>query len=381
MWRVPFNKPTRTGTELDYISRALEGGHLSGDGPFTQECEELLPSLVDAPRVLLTTSGTHALELAALLLDVGPGDEIIVPSFTFASTAAAFALRGARIVFADIRRDTLNLDETQLPDLVTERTRAIVAVHYAGIGCDVTAIRPYLEDARVTLVEDNAHGLFGRYRNRPLGSFGRLAAQSFHETKNVTCGEGGALVINDATLVERAEILREKGTERKRMFRGQVDKYTWSDLGSSYVLSELNAAMLAAQLAEWPSIQEARRSIWTRYQAELRGWAQRIGASLPVVPDDCQPAFHLFHVLLPSIEMRTALITHLRERQILAVFHYSPLHLSPMGERNGGRRGSCPVTEDISDRLLRLPFYTGMTEDELSLVLDALDAFEPTEVA
>jgi len=376
-WRVPFNKPTRTGTELEYVARALESGHLAGDGPFTQQCEEALAALVGAPRVLLTTSCTHALELAALLLDVGPGDEVIVPSFTFVSTAAAFALRGANIVFADVRPDTLNLDEQQLPELVTERTRAIVVVHYGGIGCALEQIGRCAEQMGVTLVEDNAHGLFGKYHDQPLGSFGRLATQSFHETKNVTCGEGGALVINDPDLVQRAEILREKGTERKRMFRGEVDKYTWSDLGSSYVLSELNAAVLAAQLDAWRSIQDSRRSIWQRYQTGLVGWADRIGASLPVVPDGASPAFHLFHVLLPSIDVRSALISHLRERGILAVFHYLPLHLSPMGRLHGSGTASCPVAEEISDRLVRLPMYSNMTDEELDLVLGALHEFEP----
>jgi dTDP-4-amino-4,6-dideoxygalactose transaminase len=374
-WRVPFNRPTQTGTELAYIAQAFENGHLSGDGPFTQECEKLLESVVDAPRALLTTSGTHALELAALLLDIGPEDEVIVPSFTFVSTAAAFALRGARIVFADIRPDTFNLDESLLAGLISDRTHAVVAVHYAGTGCDVEALSTHLEGTRAVLVEDNAHGLFGSYRGRPLGSFGKVAACSFHETKNVTCGEGGALVINDESLVERAEILREKGTERKRMSRGQVDKYTWSDLGSSYVLSELNAAALAAQLAHRTTIQRARCRIWNRYHSSLGSWAQALGATLPVVPHDCRPAFHMYQVLLPSLEMRTALIEHLRESGILAVFHYLPLHLSAMGKRFGGRAGACPVAEDVSSRLLRLPFYTSMTDAEQDEVFDALNAF------
>jgi dTDP-4-amino-4,6-dideoxygalactose transaminase len=375
-WRVPFNRPTASGRELEYVSQCFENARLSGDGPFTARCEEQLESIVGAPRALLTTSCTHALELAALLLDVAPGDEVIVPSFTFVSTAAAFALRGARIVFADIRPDTLNIDERRLPDLLTERTRAVVVVHYAGVGCEMDAIDSALrERSSAVVVEDNAHGLFGGYRGRPLGSLGLLASQSFHETKNVTCGEGGALIVNDASLVDRAEIIREKGTERKRFFRGQVDKYTWSDLGSSYVLSEINAAVLAAQLDSWPAIQQDRRRIWQRYHAALPGWAGRVGATLPVVPEHCESAYHLYHVLLPSLEVRTALIEHLRSEGILALFHYLPLHLSPVGMRHGGRLGQCPVTEDVSNRLLRLPFYTGMTVEEQDLVLTALDRF------
>jgi dTDP-4-amino-4,6-dideoxygalactose transaminase len=308
-------------------------------------------------------------------LDVGPDDEVIVPSFTFVSTAAAFALRGARIVFADVRPDTLNVDERLLPSLVSERTRAVVVVHYAGVGAELDAIRECLVGTRAALVEDNAHGLFGGYRGHPLGSAGALSTNSFHETKNVTCGEGGAIIINDESLIERAEILREKGTERKRFFRGQVDKYTWVDLGSSYLASELNAAMLAAQLERAEDIQRARRRAWLRYHEALGEWAERTGVTLPVVPAERKHAHHLYHVLLPTLEARTALIHHLRDRGILAVFHYLPLHLSEMGRRYGGRQGQCPVTENVSDRLLRLPLYTSITEREQALVIESLDSF------
>ena len=371
-WRIPFNRATLTGDEVTYVEQAIREGHIGGDGPFGRHCEELLEEAVGCHRALLTTSGTHALELAALLLEIRPGDEVVVPAFTFASTATAFALRGARIVFCDVRADTLNLDESLLPDLVTERTRAVVAVHYAGVGCELDAIGALAAERGLALVEDNAHGLFGAYRGRALGTFGTFAAQSFHETKNVTCGEGGALLVNEPEHVERAEVVREKGTDRKRFFRGQVDKYTWVDLGSSYVLSDLAAAFLAAQLEARERIQSARRGVWERYREGLADWAERAGVRLPVVPAHCEQPFHMFHVLLPSLEARSALIERLRERGILAVFHYLPLHLSKMGVAHGGRQGECPVAEDVADRLLRLPFFTSLTEAEQAEVVETI---------
>jgi dTDP-4-amino-4,6-dideoxygalactose transaminase len=375
-WRVPFNRAGLVGTELDSIREAIANGHISGDGPFARRAEKQLEELLGAPRALLTTSGTHSLELAALLLDLAPGDEVIVPSFTFPTTASAFALRGAQIVFGDIRPDTLNLDERTLRELVTERTRAIVVVHYAGVGCEVDAIARIADEYGLTMVEDNAHGLFGTYRGRPLGTFGRVAAQSFHETKNVTCGEGGAVVLNDAADIERAEILREKGTDRKRFFRGEVDKYTWVDLGSSYVMSDLLAAFLAAQLEQRSSIQDARRRLWERYDESLRNWSELIGAQRPVVPPHCEQSYHMYYLLLPSGALRDALIAELRDRGILAVFHYLPLDRSAMGRRLG-RSGGCPVSADVSERLVRLPFYTSMTEGEQAEVIDAVTAFAP----
>ena len=375
-WRVPFNRAGLVGTELDSIRDAIANGHISGDGPFARRAEKQLEELLGAPRVLLTTSGTHSLELAALLLDLAPGDEVIVPSFTFPTTASAFALRGAQVVFGDIRPDTLNLDERKLPDLVTERTRAIVVVHYAGVGCEMDAIVRVADEHGLTIVEDNAHGLFGTYRGRPLGTFGRVAAQSFHETKNVTCGEGGAVVLNDASDIERAEILREKGTDRKRFFRGEVDKYTWVDLGSSYVMSDLLAAFLAAQLEQRSSIQDARRLLWERYDESLRDWSERLGVRRPVVPQHCEQSYHMYYLLLPSSALRDALIAVLRDQGILAVFHYLPLDRSAMGLRFG-RSSGCPVSADVSERLVRLPFYTSMTEREQTLVIDAVTAFSP----
>jgi dTDP-4-amino-4,6-dideoxygalactose transaminase len=375
-WRIPFNRASLAGNELSFLQEAIANGHISGDGPFTHRCETLLEQELGAPRVLLTTSGTHALELAALLLQIEPGDEVVVPAFAFPSSAGAFALRGARIVFCDVRPDTLNLDESLLEELLGERTRAIVALHYAGVGCELDPILDLAASREIAVVEDNAHGLFGQYRGRPLGTFGVLAAQSFHETKNVTCGEGGALVLNDRRYVERAEVIREKGTNRKQFFRGEVDRYTWVDLGSSYVPSDLAAAFLAAQLEAREEIQTARRRLWERYADGLGAWAEQVGARLPVVPAQCEQAFHMFHVLLRSLEFRTKLIEHLGAREMLAVFHFVPLHLSAMGRRFGGRPGQCPVTEDVSQRLLRLPFFTAMTEAEQTEVIEAIEEFD-----
>ena len=370
--RIPFNRPAMVGKEALYISEAVARGHISGDGDFTRRCHELLERELSVPRVLLTTSCTHALEMAAILLDVSPGDEVIVPDFTFVSTANAFVLRGAVPVFVDVRSDTLNLDERILEEKLTDRTRAIVAVHYAGVGCDMEAIGDIARRRSVPVVEDNAHGLFGRRRGRPLGAWGDLATLSFHETKNFNCGEGGALIINDPKYIERAEIIREKGTNRKRFFRGEVDKYTWVDIGSSYLPSDLLAAYLLAQLESKARILEARRSIYERYARGLADWAASCGAQLPVIPADCESSYHMFFVVMPTAESRTRLISHLKSRDIQAVFHYLPLHLSEMGQRWGGRAGQCPVTESVSERLVRLPFYTELTETDQERVIDAV---------
>lgn len=372
---IPFNRPVPAGRELEYIQQSLHGAHLSGDGPFTKRAHALLEQLTSARKAFLTTSCTHALEMAALLLDLGPAHEFIVPSFTFVSTANAFALRGARPVFIDVRPDTLNLDESRLAALITPRTRAIVPVHYAGVGCEMDAILEIAGRHNIPVVEDNAHGLFGQYKGRALGTFGALATQSFHETKNIVCGEGGALLINDAAYVERAEIIREKGTNRSRFFRGQVDKYTWVDFGSSYLPSEILAAFLCAQLEQAAEIQARRGRIWNRYNAALHEWAAAHDVRLPIVPAHCQQPFHMFYMLLPSLDVRQRLIAHLKSRQILAVFHYLPLHLSDVGRRFGGREGQCPVTERISDRLLRLPLYNDMTPAEQARVIDAVREF------
>lgn len=374
-YRIPFNKPTLTGDELTYIADAVHSGQISGDATYTKKCHALLESQLGVPKVLLTPSCTHALEMSALLLDLQPGDEVIIPSFTFVSTVNAFMLRGITPVFADIRPDTLNLDERLLPGLITDRTKAIVPVHYAGVGCEMDAVMALADSHGIAVVEDNAHGLFGTYRGRNLGTFGAMATQSFHETKNFTCGEGGALLINDPTLVERAEIIREKGTNRSRFFRGMVDKYTWVDLGSSYLPSDVLAAFLFAQLEKRDTIQARRAEIWNRYYSELSAWALSQSICLPVVPDYCEQSFHMFYLLLPDLECRQRLIAHLKARGILAVFHYLPLHLSEMGIRLGGRVGQCPVTESVSDRLLRLPLFNSLTDAEQEDVIEALLVF------
>ncbi len=374
-YRIPFNKPGLIGNELTYIADAILRGHSAGDGCYTSRCHEMLQRELTCHRALLTTSCTHALEMCALLLNVGPGDEVIVPSFTFVSTANAFVLRGAKPVFVDVRSDTLNLDETLLESCITPRTKAIVPVHYAGVGCEMDAICSVAERFGVKIVEDNAHGLFARYRGKCLGTFGQLAAQSFHETKNVICGEGGALIINDPSYVERGEILREKGTNRSRFFRGEVDKYTWVDLGSSFLPSDLLAAFLLAQLERYQDIRRSRQRIWQTYAEGLSQWAGDSGVSLPSIPPHVEQSYHMFYLLMPSLEARTRLIEHLRARSILAVFHYVPLHLSEMGLRFGGRRGACPVSESVSDRLLRLPFFNDFTQDQQGDVIETIRAF------
>jgi dTDP-4-amino-4,6-dideoxygalactose transaminase len=374
-YAIPFNKAFITGNETAYMAQAIADNHISGDGTFAQRCHAWLQEHLGVPRALLTTSCTHALEMAALLLDIQPGDEVIFPSFTFVSTVNAFVLRGARPVFCDIRPDTLNLDETRVARLITERTRAIVAVHYAGVGCEMDALQSIADRHSLALVEDNAHGLFGAYKDRLLGTFGAFATLSFHETKNISCGEGGALLVNDPQYIERAEIIREKGTDRSRFFRGQVDKYTWVDIGSSYLPSDILAAFLYAQFEAHQVIQTRRQRVWEHYWRSLSPWAEQCKIGLPQVPAHCQQPYHMFYLLLPSLAVRQALIAHLKQQSILSVFHYLPLHLSHMGRRFGGQPGDCPVTEDISDRLLRLPFYAGLEEFEQERVIQALKGF------
>ena len=372
---IPFNRPVIVGKEFDYIREAIDRMHISGDGLFTKKCHSLLEKLLGVHKVLLTTSCTHALEMAALLLDIRPGDEVIVPSFTFVSTVNAFVIFGARPVFVDIRPDTFNLDETQIEKHVTSRTKAIMTVHYAGVGCEMDEISGIAASHGIPVVEDNAHGLFGRYKGKYLGTFGRLATQSFHETKNFTCGEGGALLINDANYIERAEIIREKGTNRSRFFRGQVDKYTWVDVGSSYLPSDILAAFLYAQLEVREEIQAKRTRIWEYYYEHLQGWARDLGVRLPVVPPYCEQPYHMFYIVLPTLEQRQAMIEYLNEREINSVFHYLPLHLSEMGQRFGGREGDCPVTENVSDRLLRLPFHNHLSEKDQEYIVENICNF------
>jgi dTDP-4-amino-4,6-dideoxygalactose transaminase len=371
---IPFTRPGFLEAGLAKIQEALAQRRLAGDGPFGRRAEAMLAELVGVKRALLTTSCTHALEMSALLLDLAPGDEVIVPSFTFVSTVNAYVLRGVKPIFADVRPDTLNLDETRLASLVGKRTRAIVPVHYAGVGCEMDAIDAIARDCGAVVIEDNAHGLFGTYRGKLLGTFGALATQSFHDTKNLTCGEGGALLVNDARFIERAEIVREKGTNRSRFFRGQVDKYTWVDLGSSYVLSDILAALLVSQLELRDEIQHHRARVWRRYATELADWTAARGYRMPIVPAHCEQTFHMFYLLLPAAE-RPKFIEHLKARGVQAVFHYLPLHLSPMGLLHGGKVGMCPVTEKIADELVRLPLYNDLSDDDQTTVIEAVRSF------
>jgi dTDP-4-amino-4,6-dideoxygalactose transaminase len=373
--RMPFSRASLTGRELEYVGQAIRIAQLAGDQTFTKHCESLLERELGAERVLLTPSCTQALEMAALLLEIGPGDEVIVPSFTFVSVANAFVLRGAKPVFADIRRDTLNVDEAALDALITPRTKAIVVVHYAGVGCAMDGIMAVAAPRGIAVVEDTAHGLFGRYDGRPLGTIGRFGTLSFHSTKNLTCGEGGALVLNDPSDVARAEIIREKGTNRSAFFRGEVDRYTWVDLGSSYLMSDVLAAFLYAQLEAHETVQRERRERWMAYDAQLRDWAARQGVRTPVVPALCEQTYHIYYLLLSSFEERSAFIEHVGRHGIPAVFHYLPLHLSPMGRRFGGQAGDCRVAEDVSDRLVRLPLYNDMSSEEQGAVIDAVCSF------
>ncbi len=370
---IPFNKPFMTGRELEYIAQAHEGGHLSGDGPFTKRCHVRLEEMTGSKIALLTHSCTAALEMAAILAELTPGDEVIMPSFTFVSTANAFVLRGAIPVFVDIRADTLNIDEAQIEAAITPRTKAICVVHYAGVACEMDAIMAVATKYGLIVIEDAAQAISSSYKGRPLGSIGALGALSFHETKNVISGEGGALLVNDDSYAARAEMIREKGTNRSKFFRGQVDKYTWVDIGSSYLPSEIIAAFLAAQLEQVDNIYARRMAIWDRYHAwaephERQGMLRR-----PIVPDYCTHNAHMYYLLLPSLGARTNFIGALKQREVGAVFHYIPLHSSPAGQRYTRAHGTLAVTNDISERLVRMPLWVGL-EDRMGEVLAAADS-------
>lgn len=370
---IPFNRPSLEGRELAYIREAVENGHTSASGPFAREVQAVLRKAIGAQDVLLTTSCTDALEMTAMLMGCDRQSSVIVPSFTFVSTALAYARQGARLLFCDIEPVTLGMDPSHLAELMDDSVCAVVPVHYAGVGCDIDGIAKVLEDRPdVHLVEDNAHGLFGSYRDRPLGSFGRFSTLSFHETKNFLCGEGGALVLNDANDVERAHVLYDKGTNRRAFLQGQTDKYTWQDIGSSFGLSDVLAGYLLGQLEERERILGKRKHVWSRYQELLAPHAEALEFTTPVVPPDRHQAYHMYYLLLRDHSTRDSVLEALREEGLMATFHYVPLHSAPGAERYLVRRTSCPVTDDVSDRLIRLPFFNGLTDQEIERVVEAL---------
>lgn len=370
---IPFNHPSIEGNEIEYIRQSVEHGHTSADGPFSKVAAEILQEEIGAREVLLTTSCTAALELSAMLLDLGPQDTVVVPSFGFVTTALAYSRQGAKILFCDIERRTLGLDPAHLAELMDDSVKAVVPIHYAGVGCEVDEIRRVMDDwPQASLVEDNAHGLFGRYRGRPLGSFGRFATLSFHETKNFICGEGGALVLNRQADTDRAHVLYHKGTNRTAFLLGQVDKYSWQDTGSSFGLSDVLAAYLCGQLERRDSILKRRRELFAHYQQALEPEADRLGLTLPVVPDDRDNAFHMFHVLLPDSTTRNQVLATLQSAGVHATFHYVPLHSSVHGRKVAAHPVECPVTDDISGRLLRLPFFTTLDPASADRVIDEL---------
>ena len=375
--QIRFNRPDISESDRAFLAEAIAGGHSSGNGVFTRRTEAALQQSLGTTRALLTTSCTHALEMSALLCNLSPGDEVIVPSYTFVSTASAFALFGAKPVFVDSRRDTLNIDASLIERAVTPRTKAICVVHYGGVACEMEAIAEIARRHNLVLIEDNAHGLFARYKGKFLGTFSTMATQSFHETKNITCGEGGALLINDESLVERAEILREKGTNRSKFLRGQVDKYTWVDIGSSWVVSDLLAAILWGQLQRADQINQRRVYIWNRYDHELADWADTHGVLRPFVPDGCEHVGHVYHLRFQTGEQRTRFIDHMKQRQISCVFHYQPLHVSPVGQRFGGFAGQCPVSEHAGECLVRLPLYNTLSDADQNRVIESVVAFNP----
>jgi dTDP-4-amino-4,6-dideoxygalactose transaminase len=371
---IPFNKPYMTGRELWYVAKAHANGHLSGDGQYTKNCHDWLEARTGTNKALLTHSCTAALEMAAILAGITSGDEVIMPSYTFVSTANAFVLRGATPVFVDIRKDTLNIDEQLIEAAITDRTRAVVPVHYAGVGCDMETIMALARRHGLLVIEDAAQGIMASYQGRPLGSMGHFGTLSFHETKNIISGEGGALLVNDQAYAERAEIIREKGTNRSRFFRGEVDKYTWVDVGSSFLPSELVAAFLMAQMDEADTITTRRMQIWDCYHDQFSKLETSGALRRPIVPPECKHNAHMYYILLPDEPSRVRLIAGLKARNIHSVFHYIPLHSSPMGQRVGRTVGNMAITEDISERLLRLPLWIGedIAEEVVKAVHEAL---------
>ncbi len=372
---IYFNNPPFVGTELEYIRQAVENQKICGDGPFTKKCSQWLEETAGTAKALLTTSCTHATEMAALLLNIQPGDEVIMPAYTFVSTADAFVLRGAKVIFVDIRPDTMNIDETQIEDAVTERTKAVVPVHYAGVSCEMDKIMEIAEKHHLKVVEDAAQGILSTYKGKMLGTIGDFGCYSFHETKNFSMGEGGALLIKDGRYIEQAEIIREKGTNRSKFFRGQIDKYTWVDAGSSYLPSDLNAAYLWAQLEQADRIFKDRMKSWGLYYELLSELEKEGILSLPVVPEHCTHNAHMFYVKAKSLEERTRLIEYLKQKGILAVFHYIPLHTAPAGRKFGAFHGEDIYTTRESERLLRLPMYYGLEEEKIVYITEKIKEF------
>lgn len=372
---IPFNRPTLAGPELKYISEAISAGHISGNGFFTHKAETLLAQISGSPIALLTTSCTHALELSAHILRLGPGDEVIVPAYTFVSTASAFALTGARPIFVDVDPLTLNLSLDSLERAISPRTRAVCTVHYAGIANELDKLVEFCSSRGIPLIEDNAHGLGGSFGGKNLGTFGHMSTLSFHETKNVTCGEGGALAINDDSVVALAEILREKGTDRAKFLRGQVDKYTWVEVGSSWVASDILAAFLVAQLEGFSQSQENRQNIWKSYDETLKPWAYKTGVLTPSVPEEASHPAHMYYLRFQSLDQRSAFINHMKLNGVMTVFHYQSLNCSAVGKRYGGRPGDCPVSEQAADTLVRLPLFSDLSSTELDRVIGAVLAF------
>lgn len=373
---IPFNWPNLHSRDIEMLNVAAISGHIAGGGKFTLSSEREITERLLIPRTLITTSCTSALEIAALLIQKSAGDEVIVPSFTFVSTASAFAINGFTPVFVDSKSDTLNADVEAIEKAITTKTRAICLIHYGGIACEMEKITKLAEGYNLPIIEDNAHGLYAKYNGKYLGTFGSMATQSFHETKNITCGEGGALLINDEQLIERAEILREKGTNRSKFLRGQIDKYTWVAVGSSWVISDLLAAILFSQLKRADEINNRRVDIWNKYQSELAQWAEQNGVTTPFVPNGCEHTGHVFHLRFRTAEQRARFISHLKDKSVNSVFHYQPLHNSPIGRSFGGFDGQCPVAEHAGECLVRLPLFNQMTDYQQDRVIAAATSFK-----
>lgn len=374
-YKIFFNHPPFVGKEIEYVTKAINNYHISGDGEFTKKCSNWIEANTGISKALLTTSCTHAIEMAALLSDIKPGDEVIMPSYTFVSTADAFVLRGAKVVFVDIRPDTMNIDENLIEEAITDKTKAIVPVHYAGVSCEMDTIMDIARRHNLLVIEDAAQGVKSSYKGRALGSIGDFGCFSFHETKNYSMGEGGAILIKNEDMIEPAEIIREKGTNRSKFFRGQIDKYTWVDAGSSYLPSELNAAYLYAELEEADKIFDDRMNSWNRYDALLADLRETGKIDTPFIPEECMHNAHMYYIKAQNLEERTKLIDFLKSKGILAVFHYVPLHSAPAGRKYGRFNGEDRYTTKESERLVRLPLYYGLTEEDCSLVCEAIHEF------